>query len=83
MILLLLFALSLTLYCSHVSAGTNSVTITEASGGIRHDATTALPFAGAASADFTITAIGPVSFTSASTATSNVIVTPENGSILK
>ncbi len=71
--------LSLAVYCSSVSAGTNSVSIIGAPKGIRHDATTAFPFAGSPSADFTITAIGPVSFTSGSTATSNVIVTPENG----
>ena len=79
LILLLLFTLSLAVYCSSISAENDSVTIIGAPEGIKHDVTTAFPFAGSPSADFTITAIGPVSFTSGSTATSNVIVTPENG----
>jgi len=40
--------------------------------------TTAFTFAGSTSPDFRITASGPASFTSGSTSTSQVVVTPEN-----
>jgi hypothetical protein len=67
------------LSCSSNVAGTYAVTITGISGGISHNTTGTFTFTTVHSADFTIASVSAVSFSSGSSATSNVTVTPQGG----